>query len=161
MDVGELFGDAMRHLPFLAAGVDEEQILLPIVEKSEIALGVGRLAGCGGGLCGRRLCGDRLQRRSGGRPGFAGSFYHDWTWSLWWVSSHEAMDAIERIGGDAAAVAEPRGELAVIDGPASEGRFGKSGLPTIVGDFLEQLLGVHGTPRPEVSSTRACEFRVL
>jgi hypothetical protein len=52
------------------------------------------------------------------------------------MSSHETMNAIEGVGGDAAAIAKPCGKLAVIDGAASESRFGKSGLPTIVGDFL-------------------------
>ncbi len=57
---------------------------------------------------------------------------------------HEAVDAVERVGGDAAAIAQPRGELAVVDGAAAEGRFGKPGLAAIVGDFVKQLLRVHG-----------------
>ena len=44
MDVHELFGDAVRHLPLLAAGVDEQQIFLPVVEEAEIALRVVGLA---------------------------------------------------------------------------------------------------------------------
>ena len=64
------------------------------------------------------------------------------------MGSHEAVDAIKRVGGDAAAVAQPRGELAVIDGAAAESGFGKARLPAIVGNFLKQLLGVHGTPLP-------------
>ena len=53
------------------------------------------------------------------------------------MSTHEPMNAIEGVCGDAAAFAQPSGKLAVIDGAASESRFGKTGLPTIVGDFLE------------------------
>ena len=48
MNVSEFFGDAVCDLPFLAAGVDEQQILLPVIEKAEIALRVfGRLTGFG------------------------------------------------------------------------------------------------------------------
>jgi hypothetical protein len=43
MDVGELERDAVAHHPLLAAGVDEQQIFLPVVEEAEIARGsVGR-----------------------------------------------------------------------------------------------------------------------
>ena len=41
------------------------------------------------------------------------------------VVGHEGADAVERVGGDAPAVAQPRGELAVVDGAPAEGRFGK------------------------------------
>jgi hypothetical protein len=64
------------------------------------------------------------------------------------------MDAVERVGGDAPAIAQPGGELAVIDGAAPEGRFGEAGLAAIVRDFLEQLLGVHNAA-PQVSSNSA------
>ena len=40
MQMGELFGDAVGDLPFLAAGIDEQQIFLPVVEEAEIALRV-------------------------------------------------------------------------------------------------------------------------
>ena len=42
MDVAELERDAARHHPLLRAGVDEQQIFLPVVEEAEIALRVGR-----------------------------------------------------------------------------------------------------------------------
>src|SRR5215472_18967155 len=58
---------------------------------------------------------------------------------------HEAVDAIEGIGGNAAAVAQPRRELAVVDGASAERGLGQAGAAAIVGDFLEQLLRVHGT----------------
>ena len=41
------------------------------------------------------------------------------------MGSHEAVDAVERIGRDAPAVAQPRGELAVVDGAAAEREFGQ------------------------------------
>ena len=55
-------------------------------------------------------------------------------------------DAVERLGGDAAAVAKPARELAVVDGAPAEGGFGQAGLPAIVGDFLQQFLRVHAVP---------------
>jgi hypothetical protein len=42
------------------------------------------------------------------------------------------MDAIERVGGDAAAIAQPRRELAVIHCAAAESGFGEPGLPAII-----------------------------
>lgn len=62
------------------------------------------------------------------------------------VGSHETMNAVERVRGDPAAVAKPRRKLPIIDGAPSEGRFSKAALPTIIRDFLKQLLGVHDTP---------------
>jgi hypothetical protein len=136
MQMRELLGDAVRHLPLLAAGIDEQQILLPVVEEAEIALWIG------GRAARRRLRrwhvdAGRLERRSGSWSRFARSFNHDWTWPLWRMSSHESMDAIERIGSDAAAIAQPCGELAVVDGTASEGRLRQPRRPAIVGDFLQ------------------------
>jgi len=46
-------------------------------------------------------------------------------------------------GGDATAVAQPRGKLAVVDGAPSESRLGKSAVAAIVGNLLQQFLGVH------------------
>src|SRR5208282_4013439 len=139
MNMAELFGDAARHFPLFAAGVDEEEILLPIVEEAEIALRVAQL--------------DRRRGRKR-RAGFAAPFDDDGTWPIGRVCSHEAVDAVERIGRDPTAIAQPGGELAVIDGAAPECRFGKPGLAAIIADFLKQLLGFHGTaasywfPRP-------------
>src|SRR5215813_9648587 len=60
------------------------------------------------------------------------------------VAGDEGADTVERVGGDAAAVAEPGGELAVIDGAPPESRLGKSAVAAIVGNLLQQFLGVHG-----------------
>ena len=131
MDVAELQRHAVRDHPFLAAGVDEQQILLPVVEEAEIALrvvarrgaaaGRGPTARAGGGRS--MIEGRALSRRRG--------------------CVHEGADAVERVGRDPPAVAQPRRELAVVDGAAAEGRFGEPGLAAIVGDFLQQLLVVH------------------
>jgi hypothetical protein len=53
------------------------------------------------------------------------------------MSSHESMDAIECVGGDAAAVAQPRSEFAVVDGAPSERGLSESRRSAIVGDFLQ------------------------
>jgi len=42
------------------------------------------------------------------------------------VLGNEGADAVERVGGDAAAVAQAVGELAVVDGAAAEGGFGQA-----------------------------------
>src|SRR5262249_36399671 len=63
------------------------------------------------------------------------------------VAGDEGADTVERVGGDAAAVAEPGGELAVIDGAPPESRLGKSAVAAIVGNLLQQFLGVHGADR--------------
>ena len=63
MQVRKLFGDAVRHFPFFAAGIDEQQIFLPVVEEAEIALRIGAgLAPCAAGAR-RQLHAERLQRR--------------------------------------------------------------------------------------------------
>src|SRR6266702_3398239 len=88
---------------------------------------------------GRRRCG-----RGDGGARFARALDDGGTRKRGPVGLHEAADAVERLGGDAAAVAQPRGELAVVDGAPAEGRLRKSAVPAIVGDFLQQVLRVHG-----------------
>ena len=61
------------------------------------------------------------------------------------VRLHKTVNAVERVGGDAAAIAQPRRELAVVHRAAAEGGFGQAGAPAIIGDFRKQLLCVHGT----------------
>ena len=137
MDVHQLLGNAVRHLPLLAAGVDEEQILLPVVEEAEIALRVVGMQRRGGhGRRGRRTrrVGAFDDRRARRRAVVLG-----------WVRLHETVNPIERVGGDAAAIAQPRRELAVVHRAAAEGGFGQAGAAAIIGDFRKQLLCVHGT----------------
>src|SRR5262249_39140239 len=116
---------------FFAAGVDEQQVLLPIVEEAEVALGIAFAGRC---RCGWGDCGAR----------FARALDDGGTRKRGPVGLHEAADAVGGVGGGAAAVAQPRGELAVIDGAPAEGRFRKAAVATIVGDFLQQVLRVHG-----------------
>src|SRR5215203_1045802 len=75
------------------------------------------------------------------------------------VARHEAADAIECFGGDAAAVAKAAGELAVVDRAPAEGGFSQTSLPAIIGNFLQQLLRVHGAC-PRVSP-RVPRLRLL
>ena len=161
----------MRDFPFLAAGIDEQQILLPVVEEAEILLRIAGLAwrrrpaGCRNGHCG---AGRRRMQMNGGRRRLSRKLRHRHRdarragddgrpFALRRMRLHEAVDAIERVGGDAAAIAQPRCELAVIHRAAAESGFGEPGLPAIIGDFLEELLRIHGvTPLPRlVSSTGA------
>jgi len=69
------------------------------------------------------------------------------------VGGHEAVDAIERVGGDAPAIAQPRGKLAVVDRAPPEGRFREPALAAVIRDFLKEFLGVHDAA-PAVSSPR-------
>jgi hypothetical protein len=120
----QLFGDAVRDFPLLAASVDEEQIFLPVVEKPKVSLRIGRRAAGGRG--------NRLQKRHSGGPAFARPLDHDGTRPKGRVGSHEAVNAVERIGCDAAAVAQARRELPVVDRASSEGRLGETGLTAII-----------------------------
>src|SRR5215475_2806853 len=131
MHIGDLKRDAAGDHPFFAAGIDEQQVLLPVVEEAEVALGIA-------------FAGRRRYRRGNGRARLARALDDGRTRNRGAVGFHEAADAVERLGGDAAAVAQPRGELAVVDGAPAEGRFRKSAVPAIVGDFLQQVLRVHG-----------------
>ena len=141
VNIGELEPDPAGHHPLFAAGVDEQQVFLPVVEEAEVALWIA----LPGRDRGRRSRNPRRPRRPIDDRGTRGVRGHA-------VVVHEASDAVERLGRDPSAIAEPRGELAVIDGAAAEGGFRKPAVPTIVGDLLQQLLGVHAkTPRLRVS----------
>src|SRR6185312_2873667 len=59
------------------------------------------------------------------------------------VARHECTDALQRVGRDPAAVAQPAGKLAVIDGATTEGRFGEPARAAEFTDLLNDLL-VHG-----------------
>ena len=138
----------LGHHPLFAAGVDEQQVLLPVVEEAEIVLRVaraGRSGRHGDGSRGfhrtmfSRALDDGGTCRQRGRP----------------VAVHEGTDAVERLGGDAAAVAQPRCQLAVVDRAPAEGQFGEPGLAAVVGDFDQQFLGVHGRRLPWGCSLRS------
>ena len=124
---------------FSRAGVDEQQVLLPVVEEAEVLLRIVRrrrrwarapapTAGAGPAAARCALRRARDHRRARRRVA---------------IGRHEGADAIERLGGDAAAVAQPACELAVVDRAPAEGRFSEAGVSAIFGYFLQQLLGVH------------------
>src|SRR5262245_15818847 len=121
MDIGEFERNPAGDHPFFAAGADEEEIFLPVIEEAEIALRIARAGG-------HWRC---------GRPRLAWTLDDGGTRRRRPVILHEAADAFEGLGGDAAAVTQPRGELAVVDGAATEGRFRYPGVAAIFGDLLQ------------------------
>ena len=156
MDVGELQrrrGCATTH--FSLQVLTNSRYFCRLSKKRKLRCGSAAVAAAGAAGCGRwigrpseRAAVSRSARRgarscdrgiAAGRP------------AALLVRRHEAADAVERFGGDAAAVAQPAGELAVVDGAAAEGRFGQAGLAAVIGNFLQQLLRVHGGV-PGVSS---------
>ncbi len=56
------------------------------------------------------------------------------------AARHEIADALERVGGDAAAIAQAAGKLAVVDRAAAEGRFCETSAPAEFADFLQNLI---------------------
>ena len=132
MNIGELHADTMRDFPFLRAGVHEQQIFLPVVEEAEIALRVvARLSGSD-----RRR--RRLDQRERGRrrvEQHAAARRHSVG-----VARHETADAFQSIGGDAPAIAQAVGELAVVHRAAAEGGFGQAALAAEFADLLQDLI---------------------
>src|SRR5262249_2761731 len=85
------------------------------------------------------------------------------------VLRHEGANAVEGVGGDAAAIAQAARKLAVVDRAAAECRLGETGLTAEIGDFPQDGI-VHGTipafPRPPETaalattlSRRTCQKR--
>ena len=129
MQVGELHADAARDHLLLAAGVDEQQVLLTVVEEAEVARGRA-LAASAWPCVACRGCAD-VTRSSGissrGRGGRLDA-----------VAGQEGADALQRLRRDAGAVAQARDELAVVDGAPAEGRLGHAGAPAELGDAVQQ-----------------------
>src|SRR5260370_28008499 len=107
MDIAKLERDAARNHPFFAAGAHEEEILLPVIEEAEIAL---RIALAAWGLCGWRARPARVLQDRG-------------AYGRCPVHLHEAANAVERLGGDAAPVTPSCGEPAVVDPAAAKAPF--------------------------------------
>ena len=128
--------DAARHHPLLRAGVHEQQILLPVVEETEVAQRVGWA---------RRMRDRHRAFRAHRRVQRGRALDHQRARErgLVAMARHEAADAVERLGGDAPAVAQAACELAVVDGAAAEGRFRQAHLTAEIGDFLQDDI-VHG-----------------
>ena len=149
--MGELHRHAIRHHPLLAAGIDEHQVFLAVVEEAEILVarsGIGRLFGLRrtvrAGNAGRRR-GD-LVYRAAGAIGVAGNRLGSSVVApAFRTAVHEGLQPVERIERHALAVAQPRHELAVIDGEPAEGRF-RHFVATAIGRDLRQQFGMsrHG-----------------
>src|SRR5262249_55921966 len=124
MDVAELEAHAPRDHVLLAAGIDEQQVLLAVVEEAEILLRRELARRRRGRLCAGADERQQLRRRIA-RTRQA-------------VLRDELVDPGQGLRGDARAVAQARDELAVVDGAASERRFGHAGAPAEVRDASEQ-----------------------
>ena len=103
--------------PLFAAGMDEQQVFLPVLEEAEIAAGIALL----------RRHFEAARRRHPARRG----------------GRDIGLDPVQRIDGDALALAQPVHQLAVIDGAAAEGRFRHVGLAAEFGDLAEDLVVFH------------------
>src|SRR5256714_11001595 len=97
--------------------MDKQQVFLPVLEKTEIA---ARIA-----LFGRDLRRER-RRHPARRRG-----------------SDIGLDAIERVDGDALALAQPLHQLAVIDRAAAERRFRHVGVAAEFGYLAQDILVFH------------------
>jgi hypothetical protein len=120
--VGQFQPDAPRYDLLLRAGVDEQQILLPVVEEAEVLfLGCSSSGGLGrsGKRVGRTDEGLQLGRRGRGDEA---------------AGSHERLQPLQRLGGDPGTVAQPRDELAVVDRPAPERALRHLLRPAELGD---------------------------
>src|SRR5207244_7282969 len=110
--------------PLFTAGVDEQQIFLAVFEEAEIA---ARIA---------------LFRRHIEAP--------------WWRQPARrgrrdiGLDAVQRVDGDALALAQPMHQLAVVDGPAAERRLRHVGLAAELRYLAENLVVLH---RADLGST--------
>ena len=97
MQVAQLHADAAGDHLLLAAGVDEQQVLLPVVEEAEVARRSCRIgAGCGSAPAVRRH--HAQQRLQLARRG----------WRLDAAAGQVGADPLQRLGRDAGAVAQPR-----------------------------------------------------
>src|SRR5882672_3842181 len=123
LQIAELEGNPVCDLGLLAAGRDEQEIFLPVVEKPEAG---GRCVGRGGGavdrLCGRRRPAWRGRRRAT-------------------ILRQIGADLVEGAGGDLCAVAQARHQLAIVDDAAPERGFGCARRAAIIPDFAENLIG--------------------
>src|SRR5580692_3286603 len=117
MDAGEFQRHPFRDHPLFAAGMDEQQVFLPVLEKPEIAPWIA--------LLGRDL--QSARRRCPARH----------------RSSDIGLDALEGVDGDALALAQPMHQLAVIDRPPTEGRFGNIVMAAKFGNLAEDLVVFH------------------
>ncbi len=117
MDAGELQRHAIGDHPLLAAGMDEQQVFLPVLEEAEIAARIALLR--------RNLKAPRRRhpaRHGGGDIG---------------------LDAVQRVDGDALALAQTMHQLAVIDRAPAESRFRHIRLAAEFGNLAQDLVVFH------------------
>ena len=126
LQIAELQRDAVADLGLLAAGRDEQQVFLPVVEEAKTRRrDVRRSGGAIDRPCRRQMSILRWRR---GRA------------MLGEIGAH----LVERAGRDPRAVAQPRHQLAVIDDEAAESGFrGLRGAAKFA-DLAEDLLGGGG-----------------
>src|SRR5258708_21784097 len=139
MNVGELEIDARCALPFLRAGVHEQQIFLAVVEETKIAL--------------RVVSGE--SRSDGWRRRFYDRQHSGRSWleqhaaarrRAVEIARHERTDALECVRCDAATIAQAVRQFAVVHGAAAEGRLGEPARAAKFADLLEDLFVHRGVP---------------
>ena len=117
MDAGKLQRHPVRDHPLLAAGMDEQQVFLPVLEKPEIAAGIA--------LLGRNL--EAPRRRHSARHG----------------SGDIGLDPLQRVDGDPLALAQTVHQLAVVDGAAAKRQLRHVGLAAEFGNQAQDLVVFH------------------
>jgi hypothetical protein len=110
VDVGQLQADSAGDYPLLAAGADKQEVLLAVVEKAEVALGIGG-----------------WRRRLGVLIGDG-------------IGLHEGAHPLHGLECDPAAVAQAARQLAVVDGAAPERGLGHAAAAAVVRNFVQQAL---------------------
>ena len=148
MQVGELHADAAGDHLLLAAGVDEQQVFLAVVEEAEVAR--GRILSARSPL--RPASGAGVTRSSGISSGGAVGASTP-------RRGQEGADPLQRLRRDAGAVAQPGHELAVVDRAAAERRFGHVGAAAELGNAVQQPDGflhpVHSLQRRHLALDKA------
>ena len=124
MQAGQFQRHPLGDHPLFAAGMDEQQVFLAILEKAEIA---ARIA-----FFGRHL--EAARRRQPARRG----------------RRDIGLDAVQRVDGDALALAQAMHQLAVVDGPAAKRRLRHVGMAAELRDLAENLVVLH---RADLGST--------
>ncbi len=117
MDAGKLQRHPFGDHPLFAAGVDEQQVFLPVFEEPKIATGIALLRRHFKPA--RRRHPARRRRRDIG------------------------LDAVQRVDGDALALAQPVHQLAVIDRTTAKGRFRHVCLAAEFRNLAEDLVVFH------------------
>ncbi len=130
LQIAEFERNPVGDLGLLAAGRDEQQVFLPVVEEPET-----------GGL----RCRARRQRRWPPSQPAAACFAQRRRGLM--MFGQIGADLVQRAGGDFGAVAQARHQLAVIDDEPPEGGFGRLRRAAIVPDFAENLVGGFGSWR--------------